>query len=84
MLWGDLTVEQYRIDTDNALTLVSSKVIRNKDRKGGDVKLSGVWAHSPADPSADPLGVAQGVDLIVVKMNGDNRHQYINSIELMY
>ncbi|HWO14681.1 MAG TPA: hypothetical protein VNN80_34500 [Polyangiaceae bacterium] len=65
--WGDLSVEQFRIDNANDLTLVSSTVVTKGARKGGDVRVSGTWTHAVAAPPVDPSGVAQGIDVIVIK-----------------
>ncbi len=65
--WGDVSVEQYRIDNDHAFTRVSATVVRKQERAGRAVKVSGAWVHAPAAPPADPVGVAQGIDLVVVK-----------------
>lgn len=64
--WGDLTVEQYRIDNDNNMTLIDTWNIGKKDRNGGPVMVSGSWVHSAPNPPLDPTGVAQGIDMIVV------------------
>ncbi len=76
--WGDLTVEQYRIDNDNNMALVNSWTIYGKDRfshakknkSSGSVLVSGAWVHSAPNPPLDPVGVAQGMDLIVVTGSG--------------
>lgn len=60
-------VEQYRIDNDHAFTRVSSTVVKKHERVGRAVKVSGAWVHAPAAPPADPVGVALGIDLVVVK-----------------
>jgi hypothetical protein len=76
--WGDLTVEQYRIDNDNNMALVGSWTIDKKDRKHhgkvGSVMVSGEWVHSAPNPPLDPVGVAQGMDLIVVYGEDDHHH----------
>ena len=65
--WGDLTVEQYRIDLNNNMTLVGTQTIAKKNRKPHDpVTVSGAWVHSVPNPPVDPDGVAQGIDMIVV------------------
>jgi hypothetical protein len=80
--WGDLTVEQYRIDNNNNMVLVGTQTIARKDRRHGEsVTVSGAWApggetvvHNPPPPFgdgatwvADPApGAAQGIDMIVV------------------
>ncbi len=61
--WGDVTVEQYRIDSSNNYKLMSSKVVKSADRPQGEIPLSGSWAHAASDPP-------QGVDLIVLKGAG--------------
>ena len=68
--WGNLTIEQYRIDNDNNMTRVSSQTISVGARSGDAVSVQGEWVHSEPDPPLDPDGVAQGVDLIVVKGDG--------------
>ncbi len=65
--WGNLTVKQYRVDAASDMTLVSSNAVVNS---GTAINVSGAWAHSPAAPPADPVGVAQGVDVIVVQGDG--------------
>jgi xylan 1,4-beta-xylosidase len=74
--WGDLTVKQYRIDTDNDMTLVAKTTYLKRDRVGGSITVSGSWVHAapvldpvPGDPYGgyDPEGVAQGIDMIVIK-----------------
>ena len=72
--WGDLTIEQYRIDLENNMTLVDSWAIDKFDRKGKSIMVSGQWAHAEPDPPLDPDGVAQGMDLIVI--NGEKRHKH--------
>lgn len=75
--WGDLKVEQYRVDKENNMTLVSSEKISANDRLSRwlpkPVTVSGSWAHAPADPPLDPTGVAQGIDMIVVTGSGLSR-----------
>ncbi|HMA95918.1 MAG TPA: hypothetical protein VKP30_24690 [Polyangiaceae bacterium] len=44
---------------------------KRQARGSSYVTLAGAWAHVPAAPPADPVGVAQGVDLIVIK--GDDK-----------
>jgi len=72
--WGSLTVKQYRIDNANDMKLVSTRLINSNDRLNRfltkPVTVSGSWVHAAAEPPADPVGVAQGVDLIVVTGNG--------------
>lgn len=65
--WGAVRVEQYRIDRANDLTLVGTEIVPTEKRQGGRVSLSGEWAHAEASPPADPNGVAQGVDVIVIE-----------------
>ena len=65
--WGNLTIKQYRVDAASDMTLVSSNTVVNS---GAAINVSGAWAHSPAAPPADPVGVAQGVDVIVVQGDG--------------
>jgi len=76
--WGDLTVEQYRIDNNNNMALVDSWTIDKKDRrhhgKHRSVMVSGEWVHSAPNPPSDPVGVAQGIDLIVVYGEDDHNH----------
>lgn len=72
--WGDLTVEQYRIDNNNNMALINAWTINKKDRnhkgkdqdENGSVTVSGGWVHAAANPPIDPVGVAQGIDMIVV------------------
>jgi len=64
--WGDVTVEQYRIDASNDLTLVNTQLSKAADRTQGSVTVSGAWAHAQPSPPDDPKGAAQGLDLIVV------------------
>jgi xylan 1,4-beta-xylosidase len=64
--WGDLKVEQYRLDNDNNLKLVASWTVKKSDRGQAPLPVSGSWVHSAPGPH-DPVGVAQGMDLIVVK-----------------
>lgn len=69
--WGELTVEQYRIDNDNNMALVDSRKIEKADRATGSVGVKGQWVHDRnPDPAVDPVGVAQGIDLIVVTGSG--------------
>ena len=62
--WGDLTVEQYRIDNDKNMVLVGTQTIEKKDRKhkgkSESVKVSGVWVpggativYNPPPPIGD-------------------------------
>jgi len=64
--WGDVTVQQYRIDATNDLTLVGTSVTKKTDRPQGSLTVSGAWAHAQPNPPDDPNGAAQGIDLIVV------------------
>jgi hypothetical protein len=64
--WGDITIEQYRIDAGNSLTLVSTTTNKTTDRPQRSLTVSGAWAHAIASPPNDPKGAAQGLDLIVV------------------
>jgi hypothetical protein len=64
--WGDVTVEQYRIDASNDLTLANTQVSKAADRPQGSLTVTGAWAHAPPSPPDDPNGAAQGLDLIVV------------------
>jgi xylan 1,4-beta-xylosidase len=77
--WGDLTVKQYRIDTDNDMTLVGKTTYLKRDRAGDAITVSGSWVHAAPvlvpDTSGsrdarywgyDPEGVAQGIDMIVI------------------
>jgi xylan 1,4-beta-xylosidase len=64
--WGDVTVKQYRIDADNDLDLVSTTMTKATERPEGTLMLSGAWARARANPPDDPMGAAQGVDLVVV------------------
>lgn len=79
--WGDLTVEQYRIDNNHNYELVASTTISLEDRARQSISVSGDWApggetivQNPPPPMgdgaswvADPApGVSQGIDLIVV------------------
>jgi xylan 1,4-beta-xylosidase len=72
--WGSLTVKQYRIDSANDMKLVKTTLINSNDRLNRfltkPVTVSGSWVHAAAEPPLDPVGVAQGVDLIVVTGNG--------------
>lgn len=76
--WGDLKVEQYRIDLENNMTLVDSWTIDKFDRFWNQsVTVSGEWAHDPnPDPELDPNpdGVAQGIDMIVVTGHWGGHH----------
>jgi hypothetical protein len=65
--WGDLTVEQYRLDNEHDLTLVSSQRVPRARSGTSTVSIAGSWAHALAEPPADPTGVGQGVDVIVVQ-----------------
>jgi len=67
--WGNLTIRQYRVDASSDLALVSSRAVARTSR-GRELQVSGAWAHAPAAPPADPVGVAQGVDVIVVQGDG--------------
>jgi hypothetical protein len=65
--WGDVTVKQYRIDANNDLTLVSTKVTKATERPQGSLTVSGAWAHAlPSSDGPNPKGAEQGLDLIVV------------------
>ena len=65
--WGDVSVEQYRIDANNDMKLMTTVVSKAADRSDATVKVSGSWVHAAANPPQDPDGVDQGVDLIVLK-----------------
>lgn len=65
--WGDLTVEQYRVDNEHDLTLVSSQLVHGALSGPTTVNVAGSWVHAPPAPPADPVGVGQGVDVIVVR-----------------
>jgi xylan 1,4-beta-xylosidase len=64
--WGDVTVKQYRIDANNNLTLVATKVFKTRERTAGALTVSGTWARARPSATDDPEGAAQGVDLVVV------------------
>lgn len=69
--WGDVTVEQYRIDATNDNTLLNTQAISAGERSGGSFTVSGTsWVG--ASSFGDPLGAPQGVDLIVVTGAGTN------------
>jgi hypothetical protein len=65
--WGDLTVQQYRVDASNNFTVINTKMITAAERAQGVLKFAGAsWVRARADPQNDPKGAPQGVDLIVV------------------
>lgn len=64
--WGDVTVKQFRIDANNNLTMVSTKVFTAAERRAGSLTLSGSWARARPSATDDPKGAAQGVDLVIV------------------
>lgn len=65
--WGDVTVEQFRIDATNDLKLVDTKTMKVADRPLGTLSISGTWAHArPSSDDPNPKGAEQGLDLIVV------------------
>jgi hypothetical protein len=69
--WGDLTIEQYRIDASNDFKVVNTKQVTAADAQAG-LTVSGKWVR--ATPSNDdPKGAAQGADLIVVRGSGAGR-----------
>jgi hypothetical protein len=67
--WGDVTVNQYRIDAtnDNKLT---TKVVKASERTGGNLTVSGTGWVRAAPGAGDPKGAPQGVDLIEVTGSG--------------
>jgi hypothetical protein len=65
--WGDVTVQQYRIDASNNFTVINTAMVKAADRPQGVLTFSGTsWVRARADPQNDPKGAPQGVDLIVV------------------
>lgn len=73
--WGDLAIEQYRIDNASDMELINTWAISKADRKKTDVTVSGApwvqtepgYVSSPFGGTAWDPGVGQGIDLIVVK-----------------
>jgi hypothetical protein len=65
--WGDLTVQQYRVDASNNFTVINTKMVTAAERAQGGLKFEGKsWVRATPDPQNDPKGAPQGVDLIVV------------------
>jgi hypothetical protein len=48
------------------MTLINTWNIAKKDRGKTPVAVSGSWVHSAPNPPLDPIGVASGIDMIVV------------------